>query len=31
LLHDGARLLVMAGPEPIAEAQITVVLWKPDR
>lgn len=29
-LHDDAKLLVMAGPKPIAEAQVTAVLWKPD-
>jgi hypothetical protein len=29
-LHDDAKLLVMAGPKPIAEAEICAVLWTPD-
>ncbi len=29
-LREGATLLIMAGPQPIAEAQITTLLWKPD-
>jgi hypothetical protein len=29
-LREGATLLIMAGPQPIAEAQITRLLWKPD-
>lgn len=29
-IREGAIFLVMAGPKPIAEAQITEVLWQPE-
>jgi hypothetical protein len=29
LLHEGALLLLMAGPTPIAEIRVTEALWPP--